>query len=134
MAQFKDYKQFTPEARQAIEAATIFKTLEENKQKTADAEKQAKLDAERQAELKRQGDADRAARQKEKEAEARRLKQKERENIEVNIKQRFFTANPSASQSDFERVKESLLNEYFIERMQGQKTADQLIRSTTASM
>jgi hypothetical protein len=92
-------------------------TFAENEKYQAELEKQsAKFRAEREAELKN---------------EAEKLRLESNKNLEIQIRERFFRANPNALETDYLRVKDSLKDAHFSENMNNQETVEQLTRQTS---
>ncbi len=63
----------------------------------------------------------REERQKEIAAEEKKFLEESSKNLEALLREQFFRANPNAFESDFERVKDRLKDEHFIDRMKGEQ-------------
>ena len=125
-----DYKNLNNEQRQTnrtiatIEASAAHAAMLEAEQ-TAFAEQQK-----RDAESEKLAEQHRQEREKELQAEAEKLRLESNKNLEVQIRERFFRANPNALESDFQRVKDRLKDDYFIEQMKAEQTAEEIIKGS----
>jgi hypothetical protein len=122
----------------ATRAATTIVALQLQADETAHA---AKLAREREAERQKRdienakmAESFRIQDEKEKRVAEKKLRETESANLDSTLRERFFGATPFATESDFQRVKDSLRDEYLLERMRGQKTTEQLFAQTSVKM
>lgn len=116
MAQFLDDPAYPPAFRNAVESAAVFRSLQEADAARAKALVDAETRKQNQIENEKiiaQAKADTA---KERAADEKKRLAEQRSNLEAGIRQQFFTANPEASESDFQNVKQRLLDEHFVAR------------------
>lgn len=67
---------------------------------------------------------------REREAEARKLREESNKSLQVELRERFFRANPNALEADYLRVKDSLKDAYFVEKMKSEATSEDVVRNS----
>ncbi len=108
-------------------ASQVARDAEMNRARAIEQEK-------KDVELQQLAEQFRIEREKEIKAEEKRLREESAKNLEATLRESFFRANPNARDADFERVKDQLKDEHFIERMKGQQTVEELIARTSTRM
>ncbi len=134
MSRILDDPRYSPEQRAINQmvvayenASQVARDAEMNRLRAIEQEK-------KDVELQKQGELHRIQRKKEIEAEAKRFKEQSAVNLEAALRERFFRKNSEAREEDYERVKDRLKDEYFLERMKGQQTVEQLFAQTSLKM
>jgi vacuolar-type H+-ATPase subunit E/Vma4 len=127
---YLDYPNLSPEQKATYKTLAILENSAHH-QRLREAEATAFAENEKyQAELRQQSEQFRIQREAELKAEAEKLRLESNKNLEIQIRERFFRANPNALETDYLRVKDSLKDAHFSENMQSQETVEDLIRQT----
>jgi valyl-tRNA synthetase len=84
--------------------------------------------------LQQRAEQHRLERKKEIEAEEKRIREEVAKNLGAALRESFFRANPNALESDFERVKDRLKDEHFLEKMKAERTTKEMFAKTSIRM
>ncbi len=127
---YYDDKNYTPEQRATYQTLAILENSAHH-QKLRQLEATAFEENEKyQVELQKRSEQFRIEREAELKAEAEKLRLESNKNLEIQIREKFFRANPNALETDYLRVKDSLKDAHFVENMNNQETVEQLMRQT----
>jgi hypothetical protein len=127
---YYDDKNYSPEQRATYKTLAILENSAVH-QNLRQAEEKAVVEQQKyQAELRQQAEQFRIERETELKAEAEKLRLESNKNLEIQIREKFFRANPNALETDYLRVKDSLKDAHFVENMNNQETIEQLMRQT----
>jgi hypothetical protein len=127
---YLDSKNYSREQREMYKTLAVIENSARH-QILKQAEQQAFAENEKyQVELEKQSEKFRVQREAELKAEAEKLRLESNKNLEIQIRESFFRANPMALEADYLRVKDSLKDAHFVENMQSQETVEDLMRQT----
>jgi len=127
---YYDFKNLSAEQRAFYKQAAILENSAQH-QNRLEAERKAFGENEKyQAELEKQSAKFRSEREAELKAEAEKLSLESNKNVEIELRERFFRANPNALEGDYNRVKDSLKDSYFVEKMKAEATAEDVMRQS----
>jgi hypothetical protein len=71
---------------------------------------------------------------REREIEAGKLREESNKNLEIQLRERFFNANPMALESDYLRVKTRMKDDFFLERTNAETERERIERSNYPRM
>ncbi len=125
-----DYKNLSAEQRSVNKTIAILENSQRHRANLEVAEKAAFEKQKADTENEKIMDGILAENERQKEIEEKQLRETSAKNLEIMLREKFFRTTENGLESDFQKLLPKLKEEYFLERMNGESSSEQLIRQS----